>query len=203
MFHPSGDLLSVRANEVWLTLYGPLVGKPKKEKRAPAPKKKGFWTYAQASVRLPPYGIKKPGIPAYGPTLADGGGGGTSGRGGGGGGGGGGGDKGGAGEGGFNKGKLLSLLAYVLGAAMVTGGAVGWMKKGSKMSLYAGSTLGIALLYSAVVLPSKVGGAVAFLACAALAGFFIPRWQKTQKEMHAALGATGAVCALAFLTVFF
>ena len=96
---------------------------------------------------------------------------------------------------------LAAPTCLVYGVLVLAGGVLGYRKAGSRPSLIAGTSSGIAMLISAILLQrSNAAGLWLGLAVtAALLLFFGMRWLKGRKFMPAGLMALASVAALALL----
>ena len=90
------------------------------------------------------------------------------------------------------------IYFIVFGLLTIVGGAIGYAKAGSTISLIAGSISGILLLLSAYLLPGNlaVGLVLAAVVSIALAGKFVPAFIKTGQVMPAGLMSVLSVIGL-------
>ena len=97
---------------------------------------------------------------------------------------------------------LVSIFLLVFGLFSIAGGVMGFVKARSNASLIAGGLAGVLLLvagYLCGASASLAGPILGLVLCVALAGRFVPAYNKTKKMMPAGVMAALSVMGIVLL----
>lgn len=97
----------------------------------------------------------------------------------------------------------VRIYFSIFGLLAIVGGAIGYVRAGSTVSLISGSVSGLLLLLAAFLLPGHLvaGLALGGILSLLLIGYFLPRFLRTGKMMPAGMLSLLSILGMVFVIV--
>jgi uncharacterized membrane protein (UPF0136 family) len=97
----------------------------------------------------------------------------------------------------------VRIYFSIFGLLAIVGGAIGYVRAGSTVSLISGSVSGLLLLLAALLLPGHLvaGLALGGILSLLLIGYFLPRFLRTGKMMPAGMLSLLSILGMVFVIV--